>query len=397
MPPATADIVYADHAATTPLDPRVLDVMRPYLEREFANPSSLYTAARQTRQALEDARATVARTLGCKPTEVIFTSGGTESNNLAIQGVLEAQPASDWVTTAIEHDSVLGLVAPMHAAGHPAMVVPVKTNGIVDPGAVLEAITDETVLVSIMLANNEIGTIQPIATIAQGIVEIRQQRGLRELDRPLRLHVDATQAANYLDLQVVRLGVDLLSLSGSKIYGPKGTGILYLRHGTDIKPLMYGGGQERGRRSGTENVAGAVGMAEALAGAQTERESENRRIATLRDQLIRALMGTIPASILNGDPKRRLGNNLNLTIPGADGEAMVLYLDKLGILASTGSACSSGDLDPSHVLLAIGRSSQDANASLRLTLGRTTTAAQTERIAQALPPIVERLREMTAA
>ncbi|MDF2461710.1 MAG: cysteine desulfurase NifS, partial [Candidatus Saccharibacteria bacterium] len=243
--------VYLDHAAATPLDARVLDAMRPYLTTDFANPSSLYTAARTTRTALDAARRTCAQFLGAKPTEIIFTSGGTESDNLAIQGILRAHPGAHWVTTAIEHDAVLKIPG--------ATVVPVNPNGLVDPEAILAAVTDDTVLISVMMANNEIGTVQPIADIAKAIARLRVGR-----DKPLYLHTDATQAANYLDLHVDRLKVDLLSLNGSKVYGPKGTGLLYVRQGTELEPLNYGGGQERGRRSGTENLAGAVGLATAL-------------------------------------------------------------------------------------------------------------------------------------
>jgi len=385
--------IYLDHAATTPLDPRVLEAMRPYLEEQFANPSSLYGAARETRQAVEGARHAIANILGAKPTEIVFTSGGTEGNNLAVQGVLRAHPGAHWVTIEIEHDSVLGCAKPLNNMGHESTIVPVKPNGVVDPETIAGAITDQTVLISVMTANNEIGTIQPVADIAKLVAKIRADRAARKITLPLYLHTDACQAAGYLDLHVTRLGVDLLTLNGSKIYGPKGTGALYVRQGTELEPLMYGGGQERGRRSGTENVAGAVGLAEALNLAASEREAESRRLATLRDDLIRRITETIPEAILNGDPKRRLPNNVNLTIPGAEGEAMVLYLDNAGIQASTGSACSTGNLDPSHVLLAIGRTPAEANASLRLTLGRSTTAKDLDHVANTLPPIVRRLRE----
>ncbi len=368
--------------------------MRPYLEDEFANPSSLYTAARRTRQAVEQARYQIAGILGAKPTEIIFVSGGTESNNLAVQGVLRAQSGAHWVASAIEHDAVLGQTAPMASQDHKATVVAVQPNGIVDPAMVEAAITDETVLVSLMLANNEIGTIQPVAATAKLIHVLRQDRAGRGIKRPLYLHTDATQAANYLDLHVTRHGVDLLSLSGSKIYGPKGTGILYVRQGTQLEPLMYGGGQERGRRSGTENVAGAVGLAAALENAQAGRESEGHRLAQLRDEVIRRLLKTIPGAKLNGDPKRRLPNNVSLTIPGAEGEALVLYLEQAGILASTGSACSSSDLDPSHVLLAIGRTTEEAGSSLRLTLGQSTDTAAVHQVIDKLPSVATRVREL---
>jgi cysteine desulfurase len=386
--------VYLDHAAATPLDPRVLEAMRPYLEDQFANPSSLYGVARETLKAVEAARHTIAGILGAKPTEIVFTSGGTEGANLAVQGVLRAHPGANWVTTAIEHDAVLAQVEPMRRAGHEATIVPVKANGIVDAQSVEKAITDRTVLISAMMSNNEIGTIQPIADIGKLVAQIHADRKKRGVALPLYLHTDATQAAGYLDLHVTRLGVDLLSFNGSKIYGPKGAGTLYVRQGTALEPLMYGGGQERGRRSGTENVAGVVGLAMALELVARGRDAEGRRLAALRDDLIRRLTQTIPHAILNGDPRRRLPNNINLTIPGAEGEGLVLYLDNAGIMASTGSACTTGRLDPSHVLLAIGRTPAEANSSLRLTLGRSTDQAAIDAVATKLPPIAARLREL---
>ncbi len=387
---------YFDHAATTPLDPSVLEIMKPFLETEYANPSSIYSAARTTRLAIENARKSVADTLGAKSTEIIFTSGGTEGNNLAIQGVHKAFPKASWVTTAIEHDAVLAQVGPLDSWYHPGTIVAVKTNGIVDPKTIYGAITDETILVSVMMANNEIGTIQPVSEISKLIAAIRSDRKQRGIELPIYLHSDAVQAPNYLDLHVERLGVDLLTLSGSKIYGPKGTGILYVRFGTKIEPLFYGGGQERGRRSGTENVAGAVGFAAALKLAQTHRSKEAHRIAGLRDELLKKIITDIPDAIINGDLKRRLPNNINLTVPGTEGEGMILYLDNAGILSSTGSACSSGDLDPSHVLLALGLSAEEADQSLRLTLGRDSTKIGCDQVAAELPRIVKRLREIQA-
>jgi cysteine desulfurase len=386
--------IYLDHAAATPLDERVLEAMQPYLKADFANPSSLYGTARVTRGAVEAARATAARLLGAKVTEIVWTSGGTEGVNMAIQGVLRVHPGAHWVTTAIEHDAVLAQVEPLDRAGYASTVVAVKPNGVIDVAAVEAAITDTVVLVSMMLANNELGTIQPVAEMAKIVTRIRADRAQRGITLPLYLHTDATAAANYLDLHVTRLGVDLLSLSGSKLYGPKGTGLLYVRHGTDLEPLMYGGGQERGRRSGTQNVPGVVGLAAALELAAQQRDHESRRLTTLRDDTIARLLAVIPEARLNGDARRRLPGNINLTIPGAEGEALVLYLDGAGILASTGSACSSGDLDPSHVLLAIGRTAEEANSSLRLTFGRATNEAAVDYLVQQLPSIVARLREL---
>lgn len=390
----SATPIYLDHAAATPLDPAVFAAMRPYLESEFANPSSLYEPARATRLAVETARAQIADILGAKVTEIVFTSGGTESDNLAVQGVLRAHPGAHWVTSAIEHDAVLGCVEALKAEGHPATVVGVGRSGVVEVGAVDLAINDRTVLVSVMLANNEIGTLQPLAELAHSVRRIRLERRRRGIELPLYLHTDAVQAANYLSLHVDRLGIDLLSLAGSKIYGPKGSGALYIRTGTQLAPLQFGGGQERGRRSGTENVPGIVGLAEALDLVQAERTRESHWLAELRDNLTSRLQTAIPDLLINGDPARRLPNNLNVTIPGAQGEGIVLYLANAGILASTGSACSTGSLDPSHVLLAIGRTPEQADCSLRLTMGRTTTAEHIDAVVAALPPIIRRLREL---
>jgi cysteine desulfurase len=382
--------IYLDHAAATPLDAEVAALVEE-VSRTFVNPSSLYAQARAQKRILETARSQVAKLLGARPTEIVWTSGGTESVNLAIQGVLRAHPGAAWVTTAIEHDAVLGCLKPLKREGHNVTTVGVKPNGIVDPTVVTKAVDDETVLVSVMLANNEIGTIQPVAEIGKRLAEIRTDRAKRGITLPLYLHSDACQAAGYLDLSVTRLGVDLLSLNGSKIYGPRGSGLLYIKHGTKLEPLIYGGGQERGRRSGTENVAAVAGLAVALQRGQAKRLGEAKRLSGLRDHLHERLSAVIVEMIVNGDMKHRLPNNLNLTFPGLDGQSLVLYLDQAGIMASTGSACSSGDEDPSHVLLAIGRSDEEARASLRLTLGYSTTAEQMTYVAEKLPPIVQRL------
>jgi cysteine desulfurase len=394
MQPSEPKSYYLDHAAATPLDERVWSAMEPYIRSEYANPSSLYQMARTTRTAVEAARHKVSTILGAKPTEIVFTSGGTEGDNLAVQGVLRANPDADWVTTAIEHDAVLSCVEPMRGEGHLSAVIPVKSNGIVDTATLMAAVTDNTVLISLMMANNEIGTIQPVADIAKAVAAVRDGRRNRGIELPIYLHTDAVQAAGYLDLHVTRLGVDLLTISGSKIYGPKGTGCLYVRHGVAMEPLQYGGGQERGRRSGTENVAGIVGLAVAFELCAKTREEESHRLTALRDDLARKLLAVIPDIMINGDMKRRLPNNLNLTIPGAEGEALVLYLDQAGLMASTGSACSTGDLDPSHVLLALGRTATEAGTSLRLTMGRSTTRDATDHLLDILPPIVTRLRQI---
>lgn len=386
-------MIYLDYAAATPLDEKVFEVMKPFMADFFANPAARYGAARVTRQALEAARAKVADALGAKPTEIVWTSGGSEGDNLAVQGVLRAAGSgAKWVTTAIEHQAVLGQVAPLSRLGYPCTVMAVSESGVIDARAVAAAVDDSTVLVSVMLANNEIGTIQPVAELAKVVAAVRADRAARGISRPLYLHTDATAAANFLSLQVSRLGVDLMTLSGGKIYGPRGAGILYVRHGTRLEPLVYGGGQERGRRAGTENVAGAVGFAAALVAAQAARAAESRRLAALRDAAERRLTAAISGVVVNGDPRRRLPNFLNLTIPGAEGTALVLYLDNAGLAAATGSACTTNDLDPSHVLTAIGRGRDEAASSLRLTLGHATTQAHIDRLVEVLPPIVERLR-----
>lgn len=376
--------IYLDYAAATPVDEQVLEAMQPYFSEQFANPSSLYGAARVTRQALADARASVANTLGAKPTEVIFTAGATESINLAIQGVMVAHPNSHMVTTAIEHEAVLET-----AALFDNTVVGVPASGVVIPNDIIGYITDKTVLVSVMMANNEVGTIQPIKEIAAAIAELRKNR---KNNLPLYLHVDAAQAGTTLDLHVSRLGVDLLTLNGGKMYGPKQSGILYARTGTKLNSLIKGGGQERSMRSGTENVAFAVGFAKALELAQADRKIEANRLQDLRDQLQAAIQKELPNIIINGDQKHRLPHNLNITMPGLDGEVAVLYLDNAGIQASTGSACSIGSDQPSHVLLAMGRTAAEANSSLRFTLGKQTTQ---EDIADAARVIVSTLRHLT--
>lgn len=368
--------IYLDYAAATPVDTQVLEAMQPFFSEQFANPSSLYSSARVTREALADARAKVANTLGAKPTEIIFTAGATESINLAIQGVMKTFPEGHIVTTNIEHEAVLECVKQFD-------------HSIVSPADVISSITDETVLVSVMMANNEVGTILPIKELAVEVTKIRESR---TNTLPLYLHTDAAQAGTTLDLHVSRLGVDLLTLNGGKMYGPKQSGILYVRTGTQLEPLIYGGGQERGLRSGTENVAFAVGFAKALEIAQAARKDEAYRLAQLRDQLQSMLTDAIPEMIVNGDQRHRLPHNLNITLPGLDGESAVLYLDNAGVQASTGSACSIGSDEPSHVLLALGCTPAEANASLRFTLGKHTTS---EDIQAAAEVIIKTLRHLT--
>ncbi len=381
--------IYLDHAATTPLRSEAFDAMRPFLVDNFANPSSVYRQAQFARSALDGARDTVASTLGARPRDIIFTSGGTESDNAAIKGVAFAsrERGRHIVTTSIEHHAVLHPVEELvERFGFESTVVPVGRDGVVDPAAVEAALRSDTVLVSVMWANNEIGTIQPIASIAALTAE-----------RGIPLHVDAVQAAGTLPIDLSSVPVDLLSISAHKFYGPKGVGVLYVRGGTPWWPLIAGGGQERNRRSGTENVAGIVGLARALECSVRERESSNARIAALRDLLLQSLQTRIEGISVNGSLDHRLPNNLNINVEGVHGESLLVALDFAGIMASSGSACASGSQEPTHVLLALGLSSRVAQGTLRLTLGRETSAEEIERVVEALSGIVQRLRGIAPA
>ncbi|HEX5417650.1 MAG TPA: cysteine desulfurase family protein [Chloroflexota bacterium] len=370
--------IYFDHAATTPLDRRVYEAMAPYLETSYGNPSSVYRLARVSRAAVDGARDLVAEVLGARGAEVIFTSGGTESDNAALKGVAFARPGGHVITTRIEHHAVLHSAQFLERLGHPVTYLPVDQFGVVDPDAVGRAIRPDTALISVMHANNEIGTIQPIAEIA------RVARA-----RKVPLHVDAVQSAGALPIEVDALGVDLLSLSGHKLYGPKGTGVLYIRRGTVFWPFLHGGGQERGRRAGTENVAGIVGMAEALRLANTEHEARNQITRGLRDRLIAGVRRTWPTARLTGHPDLRLPNHASFVLPGVSGESLLLALDQRGIMASTGSACTSGSLEPSHVLLALGLEPSLAEGSLRLTVGHRNTEAEVEQFLGVLPRVLD--------
>jgi cysteine desulfurase len=377
--------IYLDHAATTPLDPAVLEVMLPYFTERFGNASSVYRLGREARRALDRAREQMAAVLHCPPADIVFTSGGSEGDNAAIKGAVFTRGARGRhiVTSAIEHEAVLHTCQALAAFGVETTYVPVDPYGRVAPEAVAAAIRPDTALVSVMLANNEIGTIQPVAEIA----EIAHRHGAV-------VHTDAVQAAGALSLDVQALGVDLLSLSGHKFYGPKGTGALYVRSGVAWAPQQQGGAQEAKRRAGTENVAGIVGLATALTRAEEEREREAVRLAALRDRLIREVLALIPESRLTGHPTARLPNNASFVFAGVEGEAILMALDVQGIAASTGSACTSASLDPSHVLLALGLPAPLAIGSVRLTLGRSNSEADVDRIIAALPAIVQRQRAM---
>jgi len=384
--------VYLDYAATTPTHPKVVEAMIPYFSDKFGNPSSLHRFGQEAKAAIEQAREKVARLIGAKPEEVVFTSGGTEADNFALEGVAFAHEARGRhiITSAIEHHAVLECAEFLKKRGFQITYLPVDKYGLVDPAKVAEAITDKTILVSIMHANNEVGTIQPIAEIAKVIKARSQALGIR-----IYFHTDAVQTVGHLPLKVEELGVDLLSMSAHKLYGPKGVGALYIRKGTKITRFLHGGGQENGRRSSTENVPGIVGFGVAAEIAEQEMEKENKRLMELRDQLIKGILENIPDSQLNGHPGLRLPNNVNVSIKYVEGESMLLNLDMQGIAASTGSACSSGSLEPSHVLLALGLSHELAHGSLRFTLGRYTSEEDIATVLKVLPEIVYKLRAMS--
>ena len=375
--------IYLDYAAATPIDPRVALAMQPYTELLFYNPSATYLKAVEVRHALEQARGSVALQMGCRPSEIIFTAGGTEANNLAIYGIMRLHPNANIVVSAIEHEAVL---AP--AAEYNPRVVQPTQGGFIEPSAVEAVIDDDTVLVSIMYANNEVGTVQPIRKLGQLVQKIRRDRKDRGVLMPLYLHTDACQAANYLDLKVSRLGVDLMTLNGGKVYGPRQSGVLYVRGGLQLRPLIIGGGQERGLRSGTENVAHAIGIAYALETAQTIRHDESKRTQLLQQQFIELLSKDVPQAVINGSLKHRLPNNIHITIPGIDNERLLMQLDEVGIMAAAGSACSASNDEPSHVLRALGIPDQLAKSSIRFTMGRSTTSDEISRVATELARLV---------
>ena len=384
-------MVYMDHAATTPVRPEVMEAMLPYFTHRFGNASSLYTLAQESRRAVDEARESVARVLGCRTSEVVFTSGGSESDNTALKGAVSAlkQTGNHIITTSIEHHAILHTCQYLEDTGFRVTYLPVDRDGLVDTEDVLKAVTEETILVSVMLANNEIGTIQPVADMARGVKEIAKKLG-----RTIVFHTDAVQAAGFMDIDVNALGVDMLSLSSHKFYGPKGVGVLYVRRSTPFTPQQFGGAQERQRRAGTENVPGIVGTAVALKLASEERESSSEHCLRLRDSLVQGIQERIERVHLNGHATLRLPNNINFSFDGVEGEPILLGLDFAGTAASSGSACTSGALEPSHVLLALGLPADLAQASLRLTLGKDNTQEDVEHVLRVLPELVGRLRAM---
>jgi cysteine desulfurase len=376
-------LIYMDYAAATPVDDRVLAAMMPYFSEKFYNPSALYLPAQAVAKDIAAARAAVAAILGSRPSEITFTAGGTEANNAAIHGIMRRYPGSNAVVSAIEHDSVLE-----PAKAYQTRLAPVGKQGVIDIAQTKALIDEQTVLVSVMYANNEIGSIQPIKDVAEMIQTIRNERRRDGNRTPLFLHTDAAQASNYLDLHVARLGIDLMTLNGGKIYGPKQSGVLYIRAGTAITPLISGGGQEHGIRSGTENVAASIGFAKALTLAQELRHSETRRLQDLQRQFITLVTEAVPSAVLNGSLKKRLPNNIHFTFPGSDNERLLIKLEEAGILSAAGSACSASSDEPSHVLQAIGLSVTDARSSLRFTLGRSNTEADVIAAVDALSSIL---------
>lgn len=378
--------IYLDHAATTPTHPEVIKAMLPYFSNAFGNPSSIYSYGREARKAVEEARTRVAKLIGARSEEIIFTSGGTEADNLAFKGIAFANEdkGNHIITTSIEHHAVLEACKFLEGRGFKVTYLPVDHYGLVDPDDVKKAITSKTILVSVMHANNEVGTIEPIEEIGR----ITKEAGVY-------FHTDAVQTVGHIPVNVERLNVDLLSLSAHKFYGPKGVGALYVRKGVKLVSLLHGGEQERRRRAGTENVPGIVGLSKAAELSEAEMEEEAERLTHLRDKLIKGLLERIEHARLNGHPTQRLPNNVNMSFDYVEGESMLLNLDLEGICASTGSACSSTSLKPSHVLLALGLPPEQAHGSLRFSLGKENTEADVEQVIEVLANIVAKLRAMS--
>lgn len=376
-------LIYLDYAAATPMDSRVLQAMEPYFTERFYNPSAAYLSAVAVRKDLDAARARIALILGARPSEIIFTAGATEANNLVIRGVLEQYPGSNVLVSSIEHESVL---KPAHL--YDCTEIPATAQGIIDVQALITLVDNHTALVSVMYANNEVGSVQPIHQIALALEEIRRKRRKSGNELPLYLHTDAAQSPAYLDLHVSRLGVDFMTLNGGKIYGPKQTGILFAGSYARFKPQILGGGQERGLRAGTENVAGVIGLAKALELVQERKIDESKRLKELQMLFFDLIKQRIPEVVINGSQKHRLPNNIHITIPGQDSERLLIELDEAGIMAAAGSACSASDEEPSHVLRAMGISDSDARSSLRFSMGLSTDEDAIRKTVETLAVIV---------
>ena len=380
------DRIYLDNAATTAVSPEVLTAMLPYFTECYGNPSSIHSTGRDAHKAVDAARRQVAAAINADPSEIYFTAGGSESDNWAIKGTAFAKKdkGNHIITTAIEHHAVLHTCQWLEKQGFEVTYLPVDENGLVSVADVEKAITDKTILISVMAANNEIGTIEPIEEI-----------GALARSRGILFHTDAVQAVGAIPLDVKAMNIDMLSMSGHKFHGPKGIGALYIRKGVRLDTLIAGGAQERGKRAGTENLPGIVGIGKAIEIATRDMEANAARMTALRDKLIHGILENIPDVRLNGHPTRRLPNNVNVSVRYIEGEALLLRLDLAGIAGSSGSACTSGSLDPSHVLLAIGLPHEIAHGSLRLTLGTDTTEADIDEVLDKLPGIVKNLRDMS--
>ncbi len=381
-----SSIIYMDHCSSTPTDSRVIEAMNPYFDKLYGNPSSAYSFAQDSAKAIKEARERVANILNAKPTEIIFTSGGTEANNLAIKGIAFAnrERGNHIITSKIEHHAVLNTCKWLEKQGFSVSYIEVDKYGIVNLDELKRKITDKTILISVMYANNEVGTIEPVSEIA----EIKN-------DKEIYIHTDAVQAVGKIKVDVNKLGVDLLSLSAHKFYGPKGVGALFVRNGTKIDPLLHGGHHEKNKRAGTENVAGIVGLGKACEIALGEMEEEDKRLKKLRDILQRGITEKITDVVVNGHPDARLSGVLNICVKYVEGESILLHLDKEGIAASSGSACTSDSLEPSHVLTSMGISPDVAHGSLRFSLGHSNNEQDIDKVLEVLPPIVKKLREMS--
>ena len=379
--------IYLDHNATTPLHPAVIDIMTTVIREDFGNPSSVHHFGQKAKSVIDEARSAVAALLGADPSEVVFTSGGTESDNFAIRGVAEALEQSGrrhLIATTIEHEAVLNTLKALARRGWTTTLLPVDQTGVVTPGALRDALTDQTAIVSVMHANNEIGTIQPIAELAR-----------LAHDRGAIFHTDAVQTAGKIPLDVKALGADLVSISAHKFYGPKGVGALWIRRGLRLQPLMSGGKHERSRRAGTENVAGIAGMGQAATIARAKMADEAPRLAALRDRLEEAVLQAVPGTAVNGARAARVANTTNISFDRVEAESLLIALDLEGVAVSTGSACSSGTLEPSHVLKAMGFPAHRTQNSIRFSLGAANTEAEIDRVVAILPGVVDKLRHLT--
>ena len=380
-------IIYLDNASATPLDPEVLEEMKPFFSNDYGNPSALHTKGVTAKEALNDARKRIAKVLACQVDEIIFTGSGTESNNLALAGVARAnkERGNHIIISSIEHESIIKTASALEKEGFMVTTLQVNEDGFVNTDELLRAINDKTILVSIMYANNEIGTILPIKEIGKAINDAHPS---------VFFHVDACQAGGQLSLSVKQMNVDLFSMNGSKMYGPKGVGLLYKNKRVPIESILHGGNQEKGYRSGTENVASLIGLAKALEIAESKRKAETKRLESLRDYVISHIDEKVYGALLSGHPKKRLANNIHFTIDNVDGETLVMYLDGKGIAAATGSACTTKSVEASHVIRAIGKSEAIAKTAIRFTLGRSTTKKEIDILIKTLVEVTEKIRSL---